>query len=120
MSMQEESGRDRGFTVKEILTDIVLPQLKSIDDKLDTKADAATVSEVRLRLETLERQFVTRDEKHKMQNEIDALKLVAATQSDVVDDIDGLKTWSNRLKGAVALMAAVLIPTLAYLASHLP
>jgi hypothetical protein len=48
-----------GFTVKEILTEIVIPDLKSIKAALDTKADRAEVVAIEVRLGHLETEVPT-------------------------------------------------------------
>lgn len=65
-----ENGRN--FSVKDILTEFVLPRLDSIEGKLDKKADAAVVDALRSRVETIERGYLTRDEKHDLENKIGA------------------------------------------------
>lgn len=114
---QESAGKN--FSVKEILTDFVLPQLTKIDAKLDSKAEATAVNELRIRMETLEKTFVTRDEKHKMESAIAGLQLKIEPLPDIKTDVEGLKSWRNRFAGALALVV-VLLPVVAVLASSHP
>jgi hypothetical protein len=68
-----ENGRPiTSFSIKEILTDFVLPRLDAMDAKLDAKADTAAVEALRSRLELVERTSVSREEKHTLENKIAA------------------------------------------------
>lgn len=122
----DEATNGRNFSVKEILTDFVLPRLESIDVKLDSKADANLVSAIQLRLETLEKQFVTRNEKHALEKRIQAgelfdsqYELARDERREMREDISALKTWRNRTAGAVAIVAAVLIPLTGIVLTHI-
>ena len=90
MPSPEDPRNGRDFSIKEILTDFVIPRLESIDHKLDGKADASAVTSLQMRMETLERQFVTRDEKHKMENDIRGLTLLAAQREGLPNDVEEL------------------------------
>lgn len=114
MSAPEDTRRNPDdFPMKEILTRFVLPRLESIDAKLDKKADAAELASLQVRVELVERTYVTREEKHKIQND------QAAENKLLWADIGSVQSWRNRIAGALALVVAVLIPLVAIVLSNI-
>src|SRR5512146_1829598 len=82
-----------GFTVKDLLTQFVLPKLEGIDAKLDQKASQADLTALAVRVNDLER--------HGSAEAITALERV--NQVDAA--LDGIVAWRNRMIGALGIVS---------------
>lgn len=113
MSTPDRSGNGRDFSVKEILTDFVLPRLDSIGAKLDSKADTTLVEAMRTRLELVEKTTVSRDEKHKMENNVAARFLLLENDVRLLKEGRAAsaflrETWRFWVMAAVVVAAALI------------
>jgi len=107
-------GAPTGFTVKEILTEIVIPDLKAIKASLEGKADRAEVVALEVRMGHIETelpQFVRRsgpvmDQIRDHEQRITASEKEAIRRQSVIDDYHHTEAQVTANTQAIAAMPA--------------